>query len=163
MVGDVGFCAEKNSHMAERKDHRTTKMKMRQLLLASVLISCVLPARTPGQRMPSRQNPPPPPPIKVQDVVTVSTNLIQIDATVVDKHGDIFPGLTARSKTLSSDLLTSRCNQETSSESSAQAAASVFFSNSLRISECSMPPLSAFAGVLTGLAAWACFAPGRSF
>jgi VWFA-related protein len=50
-----------------------------------------------GQTIPPRQNqrPPPPPRLEERDVVSVSTNLVQVDATVLDKDGNIVTGLTA--------------------------------------------------------------------
>jgi VWFA-related protein len=72
-------------------------MRMRQLLLFSALSGSVLPGAVFGQTISPRQNQrqPPPPRTENQDVVRVSTNLIQIDATVVDKDGNIVSGLTA--------------------------------------------------------------------
>src|SRR6266567_4517749 len=67
---------------------------MRRLLQA--LISCLLFLATAfGQTIPPRQNPRPPPRIEDRDVVRISTNLVQVDATVLDKDGNIFTGLTA--------------------------------------------------------------------
>ena len=39
--------------------------------------------------------PTPTPAVKPEDVVVISTNLIQIDATVTDKSGKVVKGLTA--------------------------------------------------------------------
>src|SRR5947208_14104077 len=71
---------------------------MRRLLQVTALISCPLFLATAfGQTIPPRQNPRPPPPPRTQDrdVVRVSTNLVQVDATVLDKDGNIASGLTA--------------------------------------------------------------------
>ena len=71
---------------------------MGRLLQVTALISCPLFLATAfGQTIPPRQNPrlPPPPRIEDRDVVRVSTNLVQVDATVLDKDGNIVTGLTA--------------------------------------------------------------------
>ncbi|HYR77331.1 MAG TPA: VWA domain-containing protein [Pyrinomonadaceae bacterium] len=65
-------------------------------LRVSVLIICSLFFTTAfGQRVAPRQNPQPTPRVEDKDVVKISTNLIQVDATVLDKNGKIVSGLTA--------------------------------------------------------------------
>jgi hypothetical protein len=71
---------------------------MRRLLQVAALLTCPLFLSTAfGQTIPPRQNqrPPPPPRLEERDVVSVSTNLVQVDATVLDKDGNIVTGLTA--------------------------------------------------------------------
>jgi VWFA-related protein len=71
---------------------------VRRLLQVSALISCPLFLATAfGQTIPPRQNPRLPPPARIEDrdVVRISTNLVQVDATVLDKNGKIVTGLTA--------------------------------------------------------------------
>ena len=62
----------------------------------SLLIICSLFFTTAlGQRAASSPTPQPTPPVQENDVVKISTTLIQVDATVVDKNGNIVKGLTA--------------------------------------------------------------------
>jgi VWFA-related protein len=69
---------------------------MRGFLRVTFLIICSLFFTTAfGQRVASPQNPRPAPRVEDKDVVKISTNLIQIDATVLDKNGRIVTGLTA--------------------------------------------------------------------
>lgn len=63
---------------------------------AGLLIICALFFTTAfGQRVSSSPRPQPTPSVEDNGVVKISTNLIQIDATVLDKKGKIVTGLTA--------------------------------------------------------------------